>query len=284
MYRRQTASNPRTLHHVTTRAKSREVGLSECGFLPCANGFPLTDNPVYQDLAYLCELVLPIMRLLSGRDFAAQFVREVQQEGHVRRPFSGGGCGRGLHHYDALSVGRKIDVIACLNRFLGPRAGLAGRKRIAFDAVRHYHYLFPKVEQFASILRPDRQVSACSGNLPLATWAGKRAHENLIILSGLAGTICYPPPIGRKRRRSQIEFRSQEQFRLAGLGMFRFGQIQGYGPDSKIRRYDVCVRQALSVRREGTRRQVPTFDQALRLTRSVRAYPVNARARQLRPV
>jgi hypothetical protein len=42
-------------------AESQKVRLSKCGPGVLWGGFPLTDNPVSQELAYWCEMVLPII-------------------------------------------------------------------------------------------------------------------------------------------------------------------------------------------------------------------------------
>src|ERR1700724_2749446 len=61
--------------------------------------------------------------------------------------------------------------------------------------------------------------------------------------------------------------------------MLRVGQIQRYSPDSRLRYAGVS--EPLSVRCKGVR-YTPRLDQAPRLARAVRAYPVNAGPFQLR--
>jgi hypothetical protein len=41
---------------------------------------PSPDKSVYQDLACWCELILPVMRSLSGRNFAVDLVEEIEDE------------------------------------------------------------------------------------------------------------------------------------------------------------------------------------------------------------
>src|ERR1700739_2798208 len=88
-------------------------------------------------------MVLPIMRSLSGWEFIAELLKEIEDEGDLvhRSCLS---CARGLQHGEALAVGVQIKVIgsAAVGELAGrPELGLVGAEGVAGSGVVDHHNL-----------------------------------------------------------------------------------------------------------------------------------------------
>src|SRR6266849_8681418 len=90
-------------------------------------------------------MVLPIMgrSFLSGREFAAELVEEIEDEAdlvHRSALF----CARGLQHGETLAVGVQVKVIVvpAVGELAGrPELGLVGMEGVAESGVGDYHDL-----------------------------------------------------------------------------------------------------------------------------------------------
>src|ERR1700676_3909639 len=127
-------------------------------------------------------MVWPIMPSLSGRDFAADFVKEIQDEAdlvHLNILL----CAWGLQHREAVTVGVQVKVIdtrpAVGEPGGRPEPRLVGAEGIAGSGVGNHHDLavlsaIKKLLAIAGPLRVVAVVGAAGGNLPLASRTGER--------------------------------------------------------------------------------------------------------------
>src|SRR6266478_438813 len=104
-------------------------------------------------------MVLPIMRSFSGREFAAEFVEEIEDETYLVHR-SGLSCARGLQYCKPLTVGVQVKVIREQPEFgelAGrPELGLVGVEGVAGRRVGDYHDLAVQraIKKFLAVARP----------------------------------------------------------------------------------------------------------------------------------
>src|ERR1700686_3046521 len=124
-------------------------------------------------------MVVPIMRSLSGRHFAAEFVEEIEDEAdlvHRSILFRA----RGLQHGEALSVGVQVEVIEAqpaIGELAGrPELGFVSGKGVSGSGVAGHHELAlaRTIKKLLAVARPLGILAATSGNLPLAARAWER--------------------------------------------------------------------------------------------------------------
>ena len=213
--------------------------------------------------------------LFPHRHFPPQLIEEIQQEHHlVLRLLRSLGLAAGMSATMRLPSGVIETFLFPLMppSFLADHTrGLSATKESPFTVYAAAMIWFSRLEkQIVPAARPHRVNAAAVRDLPLAAFVRKGSHVNLVC-ARFVGRIGQPSPVGRKRWRSLVGLRLQENLGLSGAqpgsrrspsarSTNRHELFESMSPNASL----------LSIRREGPRElDVLALRQWLRLARPV---------------